>query len=130
MAGISVTWQTADFNAALDRLGERVVSAGGDADGETARLFNATASGLAPHRSGRLAGSFRVDGPRFDGLKWTAKVGPTVVYGRREAIGFHGPDSIGRRYHEAGHRFMTPAMAETVARFNDIVSRHVAEALR
>lgn len=126
---IHVSWNTSDFTSALDRITREVISAAGDADNEAAKLFNTTAGGLAPHLTGRLAASFRVDGPHLEGFKWTAKVGPTTPYGRREAIGFHGRDSIGRRYHEGGHTFMSPAQAMVVARFNSILARHVGSVL-
>lgn len=126
---VKVTWKTDDFTAALDRIGREVLSAAGDADNEAAKLFNTTAGALAPHESGRLAASFRIDGPHLAGFKWTAKVGPTTPYGRREAIGFHGRDSIGRRYHEGGHTFMSPAQAVVVSRFNSILARHVGSVL-
>lgn len=122
-------WDSSDFMTAFDSMTRRVLSAAGDADKEAAKLFNTTAGALAPHESGRLAASFKIEGPHLEGTTWTAKVGPTTPYGRREAIGFHGRDSIGRRYHEGGHAFMSPAQAVVASRFISILARHVSSAL-
>jgi len=42
--------------------------------------------------------------------KYTISVAPTVIYGRRVELGFHGADSRGRVYDQQGYPYLQPGV--------------------
>jgi len=47
-----------------------------------------------------------------------ANVGPSVEYAARIEFGFVGEDSLGRRYNQAAHPYLTPAVEEIARKYN------------
>ena len=46
--------------------------------------------------------------------QWTVSIAPTMVYGRRIELGFHGTDSIGRHYNQPGYPFLKPGLDKAI----------------
>ena len=49
--------------------------------------------------------------------EFQATVAPTVIYGRRTELGFHGTDSLGRNYNNPGepaYPYLTPAVTKAI----------------
>lgn len=92
--------------AALQDMVSRVEAATPEAVAESAELLGNVYRAVGDKRTGRMVGSYtyRMTGP------YSAEAGPTVVYGRRNEIGFRGPDSIGRRFHQRGHHGLEHAV--------------------
>jgi hypothetical protein len=111
------TFDVEDFNTSIDALIKRVdfatreaVAKGGHVIERLAKSnFEGNHSPGEPHVGGRkpntVSGSLRrsitlipkvpvSQGPG----KWMVAVAPTMIYGRRIELGFHGTDSIGRFY--------------------------------
>lgn len=42
--------------------------------------------------------------------EYRTKVSPSMVYARRVELGFEGPDSLGRNYHQPPYAYMGPAL--------------------
>lgn len=54
---------------------------------------------------------------------WAARIAPTVIYGRRIELGFHGTDSLGRNYTNPGqpaYPFLKPGLDKALGRLPDI----------
>lgn len=75
---------------AIDDLIERLESATEAATREGIGVFEGAAKSNAPVKTGTLRRSIFVTGPiRTAMYRWTARVGPTVVYGRIRELGGH-----------------------------------------
>jgi len=104
-----------EFVAALEAMDARVDAATGTAVRDGALIIQRQAQTNASGRpgprviTGTLRRSIRVDGPHRIGTAWEARVGPTVVYGRRVELGFDGTDSLGRTYHQPPYPYFAPA---------------------
>lgn len=80
--------------------------------------------------SGDLRRSIHTVGPYREGLGWAAQIGPSIVYGRRVELGFHGADALGRNYNQPGYPYMAPglwaALPELAAVFQTAYRRALA----
>ena len=103
-----------EFNAALDKMiaaadvaARQIVTQGGHAVEAAAKAHMNGRPG--PNvRSGDLRRSVTVTVAK-DGLAaYRSETGPTVAYGRRIELGFHGADSRGRHYDQQPYPFMQP----------------------
>lgn len=126
-----------EFGAALHRLNAKsdiaaqaIVTEGGALIAASAkRHFNGGSEPMT--RTGTLARSIRmVDVHPTGPGAFMSKTGPTVVYGRRIELGFHGTDSIGRHYNQSGRPFMRPGIKDAESGIAELAQRHWAEALR
>lgn len=80
--------ETRAAQAALDDLIDRVTRATSAAVVEGAALIEREAKGNAPVDTGTLWRSIDIEGPRRTGVaRYSADVGPTVVYGRIRELG-------------------------------------------
>ena len=60
--------------------------------------------------TGTLRRSWRVVGPEGGDGVYRAAVGPTMIYARRQELGFVGPDSLGRVFkNDPGWPYVRPA---------------------
>ena len=102
------------FLFAFDALITRVQAAGPKAGNLSAQLLKATGMKRTPVLSGTLRRSWKVDVTAGIGV-YAARVGPTMIYARRQELGFKGPDSIGRVYkHDPGWPYVRPAQLEAL----------------
>ncbi len=81
----------------------------------------------APVVSGTLRRSMQVVGPTKVGSSYEAQIGPTVIYARRVALGFHGSDSLGRTFDQAGNPYHARAVASV--RYSQIFEGAIGAAL-
>lgn len=51
---------------------------------------------------------------------WKARVAPTVIYGRRMELGFHGQDSLGRTYNQRAYPFMRPGLQKSIGQLDGV----------
>lgn len=94
---VEMVWRgDAEFAARLEKLRTAADVATGEAVGQAtrlvARLFGERFGqpGSAHRRSGKLAGSIQVTGPKRQGFgDWTAQTGPTGAYARVVELGHH-----------------------------------------
>jgi hypothetical protein len=114
-----------DFNAALDALVARVNAATKVASAKSAAALMAAGMARTHVISGTLLRSWKMDpvqqGP--DLYEWW--VGPTVVYARRQELGFLPPhkDSLGREFPTAyGWPYVRPAYVETLPKIRTFIN--------
>lgn len=92
-----------------------------DATRPTSRSNNARNSILVKNARGReLSGKFSKAG-----VLWSAQVGPTVIYGRRLELGYHGTDSLGRNYGNPGQSprpFLSVGLKEAEPAVRDLAT--------
>lgn len=84
---IKVSIDKADLSAALDGMGDQLISAVGDATSDALHMVEGMAKSNAPIRTGRLRGSIRVTGPGGGAGGWSGKVGPHTVYANIQEYG-------------------------------------------
>lgn len=119
-----------EFASAMAALVARVEAASKEIATKGAMLVEAAAKKRAPVRSGTLRRSVITKDLGSGGVGiYSTEVGPTVIYARRVALGFHGPDSLGRVYHQAGNDYWGPAVSETATGFHDLAAATWAAAI-
>ena len=98
------------FEASIDALIAAAQEAARTAVMTGAHLIEAQAkqsmNGPGPQvRTGTLRRSINViDTTTLGAGSYQARIAPTVIYGRRMELGFHGTDSLGRNYSNPGQR--------------------------
>ena len=113
-----------DLIAAADIASREIVSKGGEIIAAHAKTHAAGRPG--PNVvSGALRASIVVDhvisiGPG----SWVSVTGPTIIYGRRIELGFHGADSLGRVYDQGPFPYFEPGFTESIADL-DVLAREV-----
>lgn len=119
-----------EFSRALDDIVARANVATRAAVAEAAHLIEAEAKKRAPVETGTLRRSIRVEGPKAESLAvYSARIGPTVIYGRRIELGFRGSDSLGRVYNQAGQPYLRPAFESVNDRLAEIFRRSWSKAI-
>jgi Bacteriophage HK97-gp10, putative tail-component len=114
-----------DTKAALDALLGRIRAAGHDVVAQGAAALAGAGMARTHVRSGTLRRSWRAE---VQGL--TAEVGPTTVYARRQELGFHGPDSLGRIFtHDPGWPYVRPTFEATGPKIRALAVSRLAEAI-
>lgn len=111
--------------AALEALAARIRAAGHDVVAQGALAL--VGAGMAHTKvvEGTLRRSWRAE---IQGT--TAEVGPTTVYARRQELGFHGPDSLGRVFtHDPGWPYVRPAYEATTPKIRSLALTRLAEAI-
>jgi hypothetical protein len=80
--------------------------------------------------NGRLRDSIKVVGVEHpsSGL-WRVRVAPTAPNARREEIGFHGTDSLGRVYAQEAFPFFRPGIRDALPRIRAITLQEWRSAL-
>ena len=91
----------ADVEGTLDglaALAARFNTAARQIAGKAALIVQREGMARTHVRTGTLRRSWHVEGPEGGGGLYTARVGPTTVYARRQELGFMPPlrDSLGR----------------------------------
>lgn len=119
-----------EFEAALAAMVARVRVGAVKAAQDAAHLVEGAAKGRAPVETGTLRRSIRSWISREDVTETGYSVGPTVVYARRIELGFHGPDSLGRVYHQGPHPYLKPAVQDSLPGIARIIQTRMAAALR
>jgi hypothetical protein len=61
---------------------------------------------------------------------YAAFVGPTMIYARRIELGFSGPDSLGRVYHQPPRPYVRPAYEEMLPRIRPFFVSSISAALK
>jgi hypothetical protein len=125
-----------EFTAALQRVGvaARAAARAGvvEAAAEIERQAKMNASGRPGPDvvTGTLRRSISTTAIKPWGLMgWEAGIGPTVIYGRRIELGFHGADSRGRHFDQPGYPYMRPAFQSVGPRVREIWRRNMQAAL-
>ena len=132
--------------AALDELQAAIQLATREAVADAAEQIQRGARERVAKLSGELAASIRIEGPLPAGPSmWSAKIGPTTVYGRIQEIGgpipgrrtvmshpylrwySNGRPVFKRKVHHPARPYLRPA-AEAVD-FDGICRRHWADAI-
>lgn len=114
----------------LDSLSRQAELAAATATRKAAEQVARRMALAAPRRSGALASSMRVEGPQKIGPgTWASRVGPTVIYGRRIELGYHGTDARGRSYHQRGHDFFRPAVRDELAVYAGMLAEEWGSAI-
>ncbi len=134
---MSIVWEGVDaWLGAAERVIARVSAEGraavAEAGAEMEKLAKQNASGRPGPNviTGTLRRSIRHSPVVPYGIAgWSTDIGPSVVYGRRIELGFHGADSRGRPYNQGPFPYMAPAHASVVARLPAIYAAHMRAAL-
>ncbi len=51
---------------------------------------------------------------------YQARVAPTVIYGRRMELGFHGTDSLNRHYNQRAYPFLKPGLDKAIPQLESV----------
>ena len=91
----------------MDAANERIVDRGGKIIVNNAKLRfrdggGAPTPGKPTRRTGQTQNSYTTDKTAMGESAWKSETGPTVKWGRRLELGFHGVDSLGRDYSNPG----------------------------
>ena len=117
---------SAATQAAITQMMERIAVASSAAVKTAALAVQAAGMKHTKVVSGSLRRSWRTEsqGP------YAAFVGPTMIYARRIELGFEGPDSLGRVYHQAPKPYVRPAYDETFPQIRPFFVTSIAAAIR
>ena len=103
----------ADFQAAISVMMDRIRAASPKIAVAGGQLIQRAGMKRTHRRSGTLRRSWKTEAVEVDGMAG-ARVGPTTVYARRQELGFKGPDSLGRIFHnDPGWPYVKPAYEES-----------------
>jgi hypothetical protein len=126
-----------EFDAAVDRLLGRVSAASERIARRGALLIEEAAKAHMDGRpgpfvrSGTLRRSVLTTSVERIGLAtWRARIGPTVIYGRRIELGFYGADRLGRVYHQPPYPYMRPGMDDARPRIEQLARTEWSRAQR
>jgi hypothetical protein len=92
----------------------------------------ATGQKLTHVVSGSLRRSWKMDGPVGGDGVYSARIGPTMIYARRQELGFLPPlqDSLGRSFPtDVGWPYVAPAHLASIQPIRDMAVRAVGEAV-
>jgi hypothetical protein len=106
-----------EFEGALNALIVRMdlaTNAGLTEGGQVVESYAKMGASGAPGPNvitGTLRRSIHVEGPSsYGNAGRQIQIGPSVIYGRRVELGFHGDDSLGRHYEQDGKPYLGPAL--------------------
>ena len=119
-----------EFEAALAAMLARVRVGARRAAEDAAHIVEGAAEGRVPVKTGTLRRSIRSFVSRDDPAEVGYSVAPTVVYARRIELGFQGPDSLGRVYHQAPRPYLKPAVHGSLSRISAVIQTRMAAAIR
>ena len=106
----------ADFQAAISAMMDRIRAASPKiavAGGQLIQRAGMKKTHVGKRNGGTLRRSWKTEAVEVDGMAG-ARVGPTTVYARRQELGFKGPDSLGRIFHnDPGWPYVKPAYEES-----------------
>lgn len=95
-----------------------------------AAVLERAGMGRTKVRSGSLRRSWHVTGPVESAAGASALVGPTMIYARRQELGFKGRDSLGRVYtKDPGWPYVKPSMEESITPIRALFVSGLAEAI-
>jgi len=99
-----------------------------------AALIEAEAKKRAPVKRGSLRRSINTISVTGGDGSYEARIAPTIIYGRRIELGYHGVDSLGRNYGPpnkgyGGHPYLRPAVDASGSEIVDIMQTWWASAL-
>jgi hypothetical protein len=82
-------------------------------------------------QTGTLRRSINViDTTTLGGGSYQARIAPTVIYGRRQELGFHGVDSIGRHYNQRGRPYLSTGLNRSLPLLQGVFSAAWQAAMR
>ena len=110
--------------AALGELRAKLHAALPGASAQAALVIQAAGMRKTPVKTGALRRSWHIE-PFGEGTR----VAPTMIYARRIELGFHGPDKLGRVYHQAGKPYVKPAFDESRIAARNVAIRTISAAL-
>jgi hypothetical protein len=122
-----------NFQAAMDALAARVSAAGPGLVVKAAGVIDRAGMARTKVVTGSLRRSWRITGPETDGMTASAQVGPTMVYARRQELGFLPPlkDSLGRSFpNDPGWPYVRPAFDESEPMVLSLFRSGIADAIR
>lgn len=94
----------------LDRITDEMKPKAGRIVRAYGNMILASAVRRAPVDTGFLINSMTANSEMIEPL--TFRVQDGVVYGRRQELGFHGTDKLGRVYQQPARPFLKPAVEE------------------
>jgi len=104
-----------EFDAAIDELIERAGAGAQQFVAKGGLLIEAEAESRAPVQTGTLRRSIHVGSVSEVGLgRWQSETYPSTIYSRRIELGFHGNDSLGRHYDQAGQPYLSPGLSDAM----------------
>ena len=71
-----------------------------------------------------------VDTTTLGAGSYQARIAPTVIYGRRQELGFHGADSLGRVYNQRGRPFLSTGLNRSIPQLQGVFSAAWQAAMR
>ena len=82
-------------------------------------------------RTGTLRRSINViSTTTLGGGSYQARIAPTVIYGRRQELGFHGQDSLGRTYNQSGRPYLSTGLNRSLPLLQGVFSAAWQAAMR
>jgi HK97 gp10 family phage protein len=128
-----------DWKERVDVASESIVRKGGAIIADAAKRQFVGGGKSAPVtkgkptvRSGNLRNSIQTQNIRRISLgTWSSQTGPTIIYGRRIELGYHGTDSLGRNYSNPGqppYPFLSPGVKEAEPALRDLVVAEMLDA--
>jgi hypothetical protein len=107
--------ESSEFMDAFTALMARVAAAAPKAGNLSAQLIKSAGMKRTHVISGTLRRSWKVTTDDGAGGTYAAFIGPTMIYARRQELGFKGPDSLGRIFHhDPGWPYVRPALVESI----------------
>ena len=137
-----------EFNAAIDAMVEAVNFATRDGVVKGVAVIEASAKtsfgpghakgtpktvfGQPQSISGTLRRSIKMVGEPVEVGRgvWSARVGPTSIYGRRVELGFNGSDALGRVYNQAPNPYLKPGVDKSIPLLNAVFESSWAAAMK
>ena len=124
------------FEASIDALISAAQEAARTAVMTGAHLIEAQAkqsmNGPGPNvQTGTLRRSINVvDTTSLGAGSYQARIAPTVIYGRRQELGFHGQDSRGRTYNQRGRPYLSTGLHRSLPLLQGVFSAAWQAAMR
>lgn len=106
---------TAEFEKAIDELIAKADAGAATFVAKGGLMIEAAAKDRAPVQTGTLRRSIHVGSVSMTGMgRWKSETYPSTIYSRRIELGFHGDDSLGRHYEQAGQPYLAPGLASVM----------------
>jgi hypothetical protein len=119
-----------DFDRAIDELIAKASEGAAKFVAQGGLMIEAAAKARAPVLTGTLRRSIGVHDVREIGLgRWESQTYPNTIYSRRIELGFHGDDSLGRHYDQAGQPYLAPGLESVRGGLDALFTATMAAAL-
>ena len=124
--------EDADFQAGLDALVGRLNAAGAQVAVKAGAVVQREGMTKTKVVTGTLRRSWRTERAESGNGVFAVRVAPTMIYGRRQELGFLPPlkDSLGRSFpHDRGRPYVRPTLDESVPKVRLLAVRSYAAAV-